>query len=220
MPGRFSGWQEQAFDVLLQLDGDLSIEARKRLRPDRERWVRQPMIALLQDVADADPAYEDFSVWSFRKILWFWQHQGAVVRIAPSVDLSLAFDLDGLHVKGAWWYPRPGQVQRFRAAAADASSGEVLNRIVGKLGRQGLEITGDVMQRSPRGYPPDHPHADLLRHRSLTATDHLGCEEWLHTSEPVDRVLDAFARLRPMLTWFADHVASDTSSGQTIQVGR
>jgi hypothetical protein len=67
MPGRFTGWQEQAFDVLLELDGDPSVEVRDGLRRDRERMIRQPMIALLQDVADAAAAYEDFSVWSFAR---------------------------------------------------------------------------------------------------------------------------------------------------------
>ena len=175
-------------------------------------WSGQPMIALLQDVADADTAYEDFSVWSFRTLVWFWQHQGALVRIAPRVDISVTFDLDGLQVKGAWWYPLPGQVERFRAAVADTPTGEALSRIVAKLSRQGLEIGGDVMRRPPRGYPSDHPRAELLRHRSLTATDRLGCADWLHTPESVDRVLAAFARLRPMLAWFADQVATDAAT--------
>lgn len=207
MSSRFSGWPEEAFDVLLQLDGEPSDEVRGNLRRDRERLVRQPMVALLQDVADADPAYEDFSVWSFRTMTWFWQHQGGLVRIAPRVEISLTFDLDGLQVKGAWWYPLPGQVQKFRVAVADTSSGPALARIVRKLGRQGLEITGDVMRRGARGYPPDHPRAELLRHRSLLAIDRLGCEAWLHTPEAVEQVLVAFGRLRPMLGWFADHVA-------------
>jgi hypothetical protein len=214
MPGRFTGWPEQAFDLLLELDGDPSVEVRKGLRRDRERMIRQPMIALLQDVADADAAYEDFSVWSFRTLVWFWQHQGAVVRIAPRVDISLTFDLDGLQVKGAWWYPLLGQIERFRVAVAATPSGQKLSRIVATLSRQGLEIGGDVMRRQPRGYPSDHPRAELLRHRSLVATDRLGCADWLHTREPVDRVLAAFARLRPMLTWFAEHVATDTFMGR------
>jgi hypothetical protein len=38
---------------------------REVARRDREKRVRQPMIDLLNDLADADPWYEDFSVWRY-----------------------------------------------------------------------------------------------------------------------------------------------------------
>ncbi|HVX43481.1 MAG TPA: DUF2461 family protein [Mycobacteriales bacterium] len=73
------------------------------------------------------------------------------------------------------------------------------------------------MKRIPKGYPPGHPRAkllrdtghpraELLRHRNLIAERHLGCEEWLHTPEAGERVLAAFEELRPLTSWFADHV--------------
>ncbi|MGW7571050.1 hypothetical protein ACWGJV_32870 [Streptomyces tendae] len=47
---------------------------------------------------------------------------------------------------------------------------------------------------------------DLLRHRSLIAARPLGCEEWLHTPEAVERVLSAAADLDAFLTWLLRHV--------------
>ncbi len=199
---RFTGWPREAFDVLLQLDGEPSEEVRERCRRGRERLVRQPMIALMNDVADADGTYEDFSVWSFGKLPWYWQHQPAVVRIRKFLELSLGFDLDGLQVQGAWWYAPGPEIERYRQAV----NGE-LSDIVDALRAKGFAITGDVMKRIPRGYERDHPHAELLMHRTLLAQRPLGCDDWLHTPQVVDRVLAAFGDLRPMMSWFSTHVS-------------
>ncbi|MFB6940508.1 MULTISPECIES: DUF2461 family protein [unclassified Streptomyces] len=206
MSGAFSGWTEQAFELLLRLEGAPSREAREKLRKDRERLVRQPMIALLNDVADADRAYEDFSVWGFRKDPWWWQHQAAEIRIARNVRIGLRFDLDGLRIKGGWDYPDPGQIPLFRTAVAARESGSELVRAVEALEARGYEITGDVMQRVPRGHDAGHPHAALLRHRSVSAARPLGGDCAQHTAALVDSVLVAAEELAPLLSWLARHV--------------
>jgi Conserved hypothetical protein (DUF2461) len=206
MGGQFTGWPEQAFDVLLKLEGEPPVAVRESLRKEREQLVRKPMIALLQDIADADATYDDFSAWGFRIMLWPWQRQVGVVRIERNIELSVSFDLDGLYVQGGGWYFGP-QREAFRAAVADDTSGSALVTITETLRARGHDVTGDVMKRVPRGYPADHPRAELLRHRALVAGRPLGCDGWLHTPEAVDRVLAAFEELRPMMSWLADHAA-------------
>ncbi len=195
-------------DVLLRLQGEPSRVVREQYRADRERLVRQPMIALLNDVADTDPRYEDFSVWHYRTNSWWWQHQGAVIRLGRKIEISLRFDLDGLRIQGAWWYPDPGQVDKFRKAVAAEKSGHELSAIIKDLKAKGYDISGDVMKRPPRGYPSDHSRTDLLRHRSLIAAQPLGCDDWLHTPEAVGKVLTATDDLDAMLTWLVRHVNS------------
>ncbi|QTI90533.1 DUF2461 family protein [Streptomyces sp. AgN23] len=168
------------------------------------------MIALLNDVADADPRYEDFSVWHYRTNSWWWQHQGAVIRLGHKIEIGLRFDLDGLRIQGAWWYPAPGQVTSFRKAVATEGSGHELFSIIEDLRAKGYDISGDVMKRPPRGYPCDHSCTDLLRHRSLIAAYPLGCDDWLHTPEAVGKVLAAADDLDAMLTWLVRHVNSST----------
>ncbi|MFI8930764.1 DUF2461 family protein [Streptomyces sp. NPDC053474] len=206
MRGRFTGWPERAMDVLMRLQGEPSHTTRERCRADREHLVRQPMIALLHEVADADPRYEDFSVWHYRTDAWWWQHQGAVIRLGRKVEIGLRFDLDGLRIQGAWWYPDPGQVDAFRKAVAAEGSGRHLAALVEDVRKKGYEISGDVMKRPPRGYPVDHARTHLLRHRSLIAARYLGDGDWLHTPEAVDRVLSAAADLDPLLRWLVRHV--------------
>ncbi|WRZ94401.1 DUF2461 domain-containing protein [Streptomyces sp. NBC_01007] len=206
MCGRFAGWPEEAFDVLMRLQGEPSQSLREECRKDRERLVRQPMIALLNEVADTNPEYEDFSVWHYRTNSWWWQHQSAVIRLAHHVEIGLRFDLDGLRIQGAWWYPVPAQIKMFRQAVAAQDSGRRLVAIVEDLRDRNYGVTGDLMKRVPRDYPADHPRAELLLHRSLIAARPLGCDAWLHTPEAVDVVLEAIGELRDMMSWLARHV--------------
>ncbi|GAA3585507.1 hypothetical protein GCM10022235_64980 [Kribbella ginsengisoli] len=206
--GGFAGWPRAAFDVLLELDGVPSVEVRERCRRDREELVRQPMVDLLSAVADRDALYEDFAVWRYGGVmLEAWQRQGAIVRLGRNVELSLRFDLDGLGVSAAWWYAPSEQIERYRTAVADSTSGPRLAAVVRKLERQGFEISGDLLKRPLRGYPADHPRAQLLRHRTLIAGRHLGCDDWIHTEAAVERVHDTFTQLRPLTRWLVNHVA-------------
>ena len=200
---RFHGWPEQAYAVLLQLDGEPSLQTRERIRRQREEQVRQPMIDLLNDLADADPRYEDFAVWRYATTTYWWQNQCATVRVDRNVEIAFRFNLDGLRIQAAWWYAGPEQIARFRAAADADDSGRALQHLVSSLAADGHEILGDVMKRIPRGYPADHPRADLLRHRSLRAVRDLDSD----AVRDVEPVYLACERLRPLLGWLAEHTA-------------
>ena len=200
MGTRFHGWPEQAYAVLLELGGEPSRETLARLRRRREVQVRQPMIDLLNDLADADPWYEDFSVWRYASTAFWWQNQCAVVRVARNVEIGFRFNLDGLRIAASWQYADAAQIALFRAAAAADESGRALADLVTSLAADGHEILGDVMKRVPRGYPADHPRADLLRHRSLIAARELEPDA-VRDVEPVYRACE---RLRPLLGWLAD----------------
>src|SRR5262245_25166176 len=201
METRFRGWPEQAYAVLLQLDGDPSVETRERVRGDRERQVRRPMIDLLNDLADVDAGYEDFSVWHYGSTAYWWQNQCAVVRVSRNVEIGFRFNLDSLRIKGAWGDPHPSQLALCRASAAAEESGRELEGLVSSLAADGYEIVGDVMKRIPRGYSVDHPRAELLKYRSLAAAFELDSDS-VRDVEPVYRVCE---RLRPLLSWFAEH---------------
>lgn len=202
---RFDGWPEQAFEILLRLEGEPTMQERLPLREDRERLVRQPMIALLQDIADMEQAYDDFFVWGFDKMIWPWQRQRAVILMGDCNQCVVTFDLDGLVVQAHRWNRRLGG---YRAAVA-GPAGKQLVDLLETLQGKGYEISGDVMTRIPRGYPADHDRARLLRHRTLTATRYLGCKDWLHTSAARARVFDALEELRPLMGWLAEHAPSE-----------
>jgi uncharacterized protein (DUF2461 family) len=199
---RFHGWPDQAYGVLMKLEGEPSRETRELVRRDREQQVRQPMIDLLNDLADIDAWYEDFAVWRYASTAFWWQNQCAIVRVARNIQIGFRFSLDGLRIRAGWWVADPEQIASFRAAAAADQSGRALEQLVSSLAADGHEIAGDVMKRIPRGYPADHPRADLLMHRSLIAASDLEPEA-LRDVEPV---FLACERLRPLVGWLAGHV--------------
>jgi uncharacterized protein (DUF2461 family) len=201
MGTRFHGWPEQAYTVLLELEGEPTRETRERVRRDRERHVRLPMIDLFNDLADTDPWYEDFSVWRYGSTAYWWQNQCGVVRVAGSVFIGFRFNLDSLRIKAEWSYPDSDQVAMFRAAVAADETGRALEDLVASLAADGHEIRGDVMKRIPRGYPADHPRAGLLRHRSLFAAREIESDA-VRDVQPVYRACE---RLRPLLSWLAEH---------------
>jgi uncharacterized protein (DUF2461 family) len=199
---RFHGWPEQAYAVLLTLAGEPTRETREGVRRQREQHVRQPMIDLLNDLADVDSRYEDFSVWGYASTAFWWQNQCAVVRQAPAIYLGFRFSLDGLRISACWQYATGEQIALCRAAVAADESGRGLAEIVSSLAADGHEIRGDVMKRIPHGYPADHPRADLLKHRSLTAGAEFESDA-VHDVEPAYRACE---RLCPLLDWLVQHV--------------
>jgi uncharacterized protein (DUF2461 family) len=206
---RFHGWPDQAYGVLMKLDGEPSRDTRELVRRDREQQVRQPMIDLLNDLADVDPWYEDFAVWRYASMAYWWQNQSAIVRVARNIEIAFGFSLDGLRIKAAWWYADAEQIASFRAATAADRSGRQLADLVSSLAADGHEIQGDVMKRVPRGYPADHPRADLLKHRSLIAARELEGD----TVRDVEPVYRACERMRPLLGWLTEHVVASQSAG-------
>jgi uncharacterized protein (DUF2461 family) len=216
MGTRFRGWPEQAYAVLLELGGEPSRDTRERLRRQREQQVRQPMIDLLNDLADADPWYEDFSVWSYASTAWWWQNQCAIVRVARNVEIGFRFNLDGLRISSVWSYAGPEQIALFRVATAAEESGSALEDLVSSLAADGHEILGDVMKRVPRGYPADHLRAGLLRHRSLIAARELESD----TVRDVEPVYHACERLRPLLEWLAKYTVVAPEEAKAVAGSR
>lgn len=216
MGTRFGGWPEHAYTVMLQLSGEPSWEMRERVRRDREAQVRQPMIDLLSDLADVDSWYEDFAVWRYASTAFWWQNQCAIVRVTRNVEIGFRFSLDGLRIAASWRYASSEQIALFRAAVAADHSGRALQDLLVSLAEDGHEILGDVMSRVPRGYPAAHPRAALLRHRSLIAARDIESEA-IHDVQPV---YHACERLRPLLTWLAEHTATTPQAAQAATATR
>jgi hypothetical protein len=210
MGARFHGWPEQAYAVLLALAGEPAPQTRERLRRDREQQVRRPMIDLLSDLADTDPWYEDFAVWGYASTAFWWQNQCAIVRVARNVVLGFRFNIDGLRIGASWQHGSSEQIARYRAAVAAQASGRALQELLSSLAADGHEILGDVTKGVPRGYPSDHPRADLLKYRSLRAGSELEPEA-VRDVEPVYRACE---RLRPLLGWLAEHMAGEPAGAR------
>jgi uncharacterized protein (TIGR02453 family) len=112
----------------------------------------------------------------------------------------------GLFLAGGYWDTSSAQVERLRRAVADEVAGAELSRVVNALRRAKLEIGGEQITRVPHGYPADHPRAELLRYKSLTAHREVGCPDWLATKRAQTEIAKTWRRIAPLVTWLDTHV--------------
>lgn len=87
----------------------------------------------------------------------------------------------------------------FRARVAD-KDGERLARLIEDFPGS-VRLSSPELKRVPQPYAADHPHAELLRRKSLSgwvdfANPREACEHGF-----VDRCLDAFALMKPLFNW-------------------
>jgi uncharacterized protein (TIGR02453 family) len=62
-------------------------------------------------------------------------------------------------------------LERFRAAVADDKRGKELVKILAALGKKGFVAQShERSKRVPKGFPADHPRADLLTYKGLTVS--------------------------------------------------
>jgi len=174
MTTRFSGFSDAAYDFYLGLVADNSKEYWTENKQVYESEVREPMQALLDQLAPdfgARPSmfrpYRDIRFSKDKSP--YKTHQGALLNVAPGLGYYFSLDADGLYIGGGFYPQEREQTKRFRAAIDDDTSGTELEAIVKKLEKRGLEIGGAQVRTRPRGVPADHPRLDLMRREFLTA---------------------------------------------------
>ena len=68
----------------------------------------------------------------------------------------------------------------------------------------------DALKTVPRGYPKEHPRADLLKNKDLAAWTEWGTGDWLQTAEAKEHVVSFLHDARPLTTWLDAHVGPTT----------
>ncbi|MFK8033140.1 MAG: DUF2461 domain-containing protein [Hyphomicrobiales bacterium] len=79
-----------------------------------------------------------------------------------------------------------------------SKDGETFAKVLKKLTASGARIGEPALKQVPTGYPKDHPHQALLRHKGLTAWKDLGDETEALNDELVNVCLAEFKRLKPL----------------------
>ncbi len=132
--------------------------------------------------------------------------QGAVVEAPGAGALYLHVEAAGLFVAGGMWQLGSDQVQRFRRAVDDDVPGAALDRVLAALTEAGMTVGGDQLTRVPSGFAKDHPRAELLRRKALTASRHFGFPDWLATEQTLTEVAQAWRIFGPLNAWLTQHV--------------
>lgn len=133
--------------------------------------------------------------------------QGGFASTDEGVGFYIQLSADGLLIGGGCHTHTPAQLARFRSAVDAPASGEALQAIVDAIEAAGFAVEGDSLKTVPRGFDKDHPRAELLKHKSLTAAINVGQPGWLATPRAPAEVARRWEELRPLVDWIGRHAA-------------
>jgi uncharacterized protein (TIGR02453 family) len=199
----FTGFGEGVVEFYDGLIADNSKAYWTDQRAVYEADVRAPMQALL---ADLEPEFGPGKIFRpYRDVRFsrdktpYKTHCGATAG-----PFYVQVGADGLMAAGGYYQMASDQITRFRTAVDDERRGSDLEKRLAAL--EGLTVAGETLKTRPRGYDPDHPRIDLLRHKGLYAWRAWEPDDVLHEPGTLDRVARTWRTLRPLMEWLADHV--------------
>ncbi|MGI9252936.1 MAG: DUF2461 domain-containing protein, partial [Thermomicrobiales bacterium] len=190
----FTGFPPEALDFYTGLLADNSKRYWEANKPIYESKVRGPMLALIETL---DEEYRPFRIFRPYRDVRFARDKtpyktqiGAYSEGQGGCDYYVAVSADGLFVACGYHHPAPDQLARYREAVA-GEDGARLPGLISDAQAAELTVEGGMeaaLKRVPRGYPADHPRADLLKLKGLIASRDFGAPKWLSTPETSARV--------------------------------
>jgi uncharacterized protein (TIGR02453 family) len=203
----FRGWPAEALEFYEGLAADNSKSYWQAHKTTYDECVLRPMLELL---AELDAEFGAGKVFRPYRDVRFSADKspyktaiGATLARGGYVQLSA----DGLAVGCGMYHLEPDELARFRDAVSDDATGRRLETIVAALRAAGVDVTArDVLKTAPRGYPKDHPRAELLRHKGLVAWKQWPVARWLGTAKSKDRVVDVLRAAGPLNDWLVKNV--------------
>ncbi len=207
----FTGFPAAALDFYDDLEMDNTKTFWTANKHVWEESVRAPMAALLAELEEEFGTAKMFR--PYRDVRFakdktpYKTHQGAFIVVAPATGWYVQVSAPGVRVAAGFYEASSERLGRVRAAIDDDRRGKQLERLLADLTAAGWEVGGDQLKTSPRGYDPDHPRIDLLRHKSLTVAKSYGFEPVIHTPELVDQVRHDWRTATPFVEWVADNAA-------------
>jgi uncharacterized protein (TIGR02453 family) len=203
----FAGIPVAALDFYEDLEADNTKSfwsAHKQVYDDSVRAPLEALAAALAPEFGAAKLFRPYRDVRFAKDKTPYKtHQG--VWFGES-SVYLHVSAAGLFVAGGYWDTSSAQVERLRRAVADDVAGAELERALAAVRRAKLTVGGNRISRVPPGFAKDHPRAELLLHKSLTASREFGAPPWLSTARARGEVVKAWRSVAPLIGWLDTHV--------------
>jgi uncharacterized protein (TIGR02453 family) len=211
----FDGFPATAFDWFAGLERDNSRAWFTAHRDVYERDVREPLEDLLTELAG------DFG----RDVTVFRQHRDVrfskdkspyktrtygVLR-APTGASGFYAEVSraGLYAGTGYYQLASDQLERYRAAVLE--DGAALAGIVTALEAEDFELSGEALKTAPRGFPRDHEHARLLRHKALFGGRRLAPgRHGIRADAARAHLATTWRSAGPLNAWLDEHVGAST----------
>ncbi len=204
----FAGWPAGALDFLSELEANNDRDWFKANRARYDELLREPMAALGEDLAKLGRPhlFRPYNDTRFHAGPPIKEHVGLAIGMEGAGGYYVEISLDGLLVAAGLHNPQSDQVERLRAAVADGRKAATLRRAIDRATAAGLDLNEPDLKRVPRGYPADHPRADLLRHRRLMVHRRVPAAKWMSTRAAGGRIADSLASATPLVNWLRSNV--------------
>jgi uncharacterized protein (TIGR02453 family) len=206
----FRGWSPEAVEFYEGLEVDNSRAYWTAHKTVYDEKVRAPMEEL---VAELEPTFGDSKIFRPNRDVRFSADKSPYKTSIAAVigDCYVELSARGLTAALGMWMMAPDQLERYRRAVADDFTGGTLEELVAELTKQRIEVGGhERIKTVPRGYPRDHPRADLLRNKGLVAFQQWPVARWLGTAAPKKRIEEFRTTARPLGEWLAGNVGPST----------
>jgi uncharacterized protein (TIGR02453 family) len=206
----FTGWKVEALEFFEGLEVDNSKAYWQRHKDVYDTIVRAPMEELL---AELEPEFGEGRIFRpYRDVRFSRDKSPYKTAIGATVGEGyVQVDARGLAVGSGKWEMAPDQLERYRAAVADDTSGEELSRLVSAARAKKFDVHGhDVLKTAPKGYPKDHPRIELLRYKGLIAWREWPAGAWLGTKRAKDRIVGFLEQAQPLVEWLETNVGEST----------
>lgn len=207
----FEGIPDAAFRFYSELEENNNRDWWLEHKAIYDAAVKEPLTQLL---AELEPAFGAAKLFRPNRDVRFSLDkspyktaQGAFASTAEGVGFYVQLGADGLLIGGGCHTHSPAQLARLRGAVDAESSGQELQGIVEAIASAGFAVEGERLKTVPRGFDKDHPRAELLKHKSLTAGMNVGQPGWLATPKAADEVARRWEELRPLVDWISRYAA-------------
>jgi uncharacterized protein (TIGR02453 family) len=203
----FRGWPSEALEFYEGLSADNSKTYWTAHREVYDTQVHAPMAELL---AALEPEFGPGKIFRpYRDVRFsadkspYKTHMGAWLSAGGYLQLSA----DGLAAGSGMYQMAPDQLERYRRAVAGDRTGAELTEVIAQIEKARIGVHGHgSLKTVPRGYPKDHPRADLLRHKGLTTWKEWPPAAWLGTAAAKNRIVDFLRASLPLRHWLDTHV--------------
>jgi uncharacterized protein (TIGR02453 family) len=205
----FRGWPAEALEFYEGLEADNSKTYWTAHKVVYDEQVYAPMAALLEELA---PEFGPGRIFRpYRDVRFSADKSPYKTSIAATLENGgyIQLTAEGLGAGRGMYMMDSAQLDRYRRAVAQDSTGAELERLIKQLAAKQVEVTGhETLKTVPRGYAKDHPRAELLRHKGLVSWKQWPVQAWLGKPAAKQKVADFLRASEPLDNWLARHVSA------------
>jgi uncharacterized protein (TIGR02453 family) len=223
MATKFAGFSREAPQFLHELSTEMNKEWFEANKPRYlELWV-EPMTALLAELAaKIGKAYAPMKLGApklfriYRDTRFSKDKSPYKTHVAGSIPsgkqnggspIYIHLGIDEEWVGCGTYFFDDKQLAKWRKLVAADKTGKEIAGIVGKLRRAGYSVGGhEDYKKVPKPFAADHPRAEFLKMRGLTAGFPEIPRGLLHQAKLVDWLAKHAKATAPMVTWLHGHL--------------